>query len=89
VFGLTLVAAEAGDTPVVLWLMKKFKIDANRASPADRTDGFEMVNCHEVCPTLLRGAIASQQEETALALLALEGKDLNLNGCVQWRDSAV
>lgn len=78
VFALALTAAKAGNTLVLLWLMKKFEIEANRATPADQTDGFEVAKMYG-CTTPLEAAICSKQEETPLALLALVGQDFNVN----------
>lgn len=73
VFALALVAAKAGNTLAMLWLMKKFKIEANRESPADQTDGFELADIYSRM-TPLGCAISFKQEETALALWHWKGK---------------
>jgi hypothetical protein len=62
----------------MLWLMKEIKIEANCSSPADRTESCELSGMYW-CTTPLEAAIIFEQEETALALLALEGQELNLN----------
>ena len=75
---LAVVAAETGNTPVVLWLIETYNVAVNSASVAKREED-TLMEGRDVYNTPLEAATDTGEEETALALLGLEGQDMNVD----------
>ena len=72
------VAAETGNTPVVLWLIETYNVPMNSTGVAEQEED-TLMEGRDVYNTPLEAATDTGEEETALALLGLEGQDMNVD----------